>query len=296
MPRFGAHLSIAGGVDKAVDRARDLRADCLQLFVKSPSQWRFAPLSEETVERFRAAARKADLHPLIGHASYLVNLASPDPILYEKSRRCLLEKWDRAARLGLDSLVLHPGAHMGSGEGAGLDRIARALDWLHRERPERETRLLLETTAGAGTVLGGRFEHLAYLLESSAAQDHLGIAIDTCHLFVAGYDLRTPAAIEETLGRLDEAVGLGRVRVVHVNDSRGGLASGLDRHEAIGRGRIGREAFRRLVHHPALAALPFILETPKFDARGREMDPVNLRYLRRPSGLGEPAEPGLAAG
>ena len=281
MIRFGAHLSIAGGVDKAVDRARALRADCLQLFLKSPSQWRFAPLPEQVVERFRAAAQEADLHPLIGHASYLVNLASPDPILYEKSRRCLLEEWDRAARLGLDSLVLHPGAHMGSGEGAGLDRIARALDWLHRRRPERETRLVLETTAGAGTVLGGRFEHLAYLLGSSAAQDRLGIAIDTCHLFVAGYNLRTPAAIEETLGRLDEAVGLGRVRVVHVNDSRGGLASGLDRHEAIGRGRIGREAFRRLVHHPALAALPFILETPKIDARGRQMDPINLRCLRR---------------
>jgi len=281
MIRFGAHLSIAGGVDKAVDRARALRADCLQLFLKSPSQWRFAPLPEQVVERFRAAAQEADLHPLIGHASYLVNLASPDPILYEKSRRCLLEEWDRAARLGLDSLVLHPGAHMGSGEGAGLDRIARALDWLHRRRPERETRLVLETTAGAGTVLGGRFEHLAYLLESSAASDRLGIAIDTCHLFVAGYDLRTPAALEETLGRLDEAVGLGRVRVVHANDARGGLGSGLDRHESIGRGRIGREAFRRLVRHPALAALPFILETPKFDARGREMDPINLRVLRR---------------
>ena len=281
MPRFGAHLSIAGGVEKAVDRARDLRADCLQLFLKSPSQWRFAPLSKETVERFRAAAQEADLRPLVGHASYLVNLASPDPLLYEKSRRCLLEEWDRAARLGLDFLVLHPGAHMGSGERAGLDRIVLALDWLHRRRPGRKTRLLLETTAGAGTVLGGRLEHLAYLLESSAAQDRLGIAIDTCHLFVAGYDLRTPAALEETLGRLDEAVGLGRVRVVHANDARGGLGSGRDRHESIGRGRIGREAFRRLVHHPALAALPFILETPKFDARGREMDPINLRCLRR---------------
>jgi len=119
MTRFGAHLSIAGGVDEAVDRARDLRADCLQLFVKSPSQWRFAPLSEETVEQFRTAAREAGLRPLVGHASYLVNLASPDPLLYEKSRRCLLEEWDRAARLGLDFLVLHPGAHMGSGERAG---------------------------------------------------------------------------------------------------------------------------------------------------------------------------------
>ena len=279
--RFGAHLSIAGGVDKAVERARALRADCLQLFVKSPSQWRFALLGDETVARFRAEARRADLRPLVGHASYLVNLASPDPALYERSRRCVLEEWDRAERLGLDGFVLHGGAHMGSGEGPGLERIARALDWLHRERPQRQTRILLETTAGAGTVLGGRFEHLRYIVESGAAGPRLGVAIDTCHLFAAGYDLRTAAAVDDTLGKLDEAVGLARVQVVHANDSRGRLGSGLDRHEPIGRGRLGREAFRLLVNHPALAGLPFILETPKQDARGRKMDPVNLRTLRR---------------
>jgi len=281
MPRFGAHLSIAGGVDRAVERARGLRADCLQLFVKSPSQWRFAPLEDEEVERFRAAAREAALTPLVGHASYLVNLASPDAALYEKSRRCVLEEWDRAARLGLDYLVLHPGSHTGSGAAAGLARIAEALDWLHRERPGRTARILLETTAGAGGILCGRFEHFRYILGTCEASPRLGVAIDTCHLFAAGYDLRTRAAIDETLGRLDEMADLARVRVVHANDSKGDLGSGLDRHEHIGRGRLGREAFRLLVNHPALTALPFILETPKEDDKGRAMDPVNLRALRK---------------
>jgi deoxyribonuclease-4 len=313
MPRFGAHLSIAGGVDQAVTRAREIRAETLQLFVKSPSQWRFAPLADEEVRRFRADARDAGLAPLVGHASYLVNLASPDPALWERSCRCVLGEWDRAERLGLDYLVLHPGAHMDSGEAAGLAQIARALERLRRERPGHTVKILLETTAGAGTVLCGRIEHLEQLITScdppqnagrhghaplrGHANDRstcataglvrpcrdswLGVCVDTCHLWAAGYDLRTRQAIDDLLGRLDEAVGLARVAVVHANDARGGLGSHLDRHAHIGRGRLGRETFRLLVHHPALAALPFILETPKEDARGRKMDPVNLRTLRR---------------
>ena len=293
MPRFGAHLSIQGGVDKAVERALAIRAECLQIFLKSPAQWRFGPLSDETVGRFRAAAREADLAPLVGHASYLVNLASPDRTLYERSRRCILEEWDRSERLGLDGLVLHPGAHMGSGEAAGLARIARALDWLHRRRPDHACRILLETTAGAGTVLCGRFEHLQHLIETCDSEcataglarpctgPRLGVAIDTCHLWAAGYDVRTRGGLDETLGRLDETVGLARVAVVHANDAKGERGSHLDRHEHIGRGRIGREGFRRLVNHPALRDLPFILETPKQGPRGRRMDPVNLRALRR---------------
>ena len=276
---------MAGGMDQAALRARRLRADTLQLFVKSPSQWRFAALTDEEVARFRDEARRARLEPLVGHASYLVNLASPDPALYEKSRRCVLEEWDRAERLGLDYLVLHPGAHMGSGEAAGLEQIARALRRLREERPARTAMILLETTAGAGTVMGGRLEHLQHLLAACDPPGRqapwLGDCIDTCHLWAAGYDLSTAQAIDDTLGRLDEAVGLERVKVVHVNDARGGLGSHLDRHEHIGRGQLGKEAFRLLIHHPALAALPFILETPKEDARGRPMDPVNLRTLRR---------------
>jgi len=292
MPRFGAHLSIAGGVERAVERARAIRADCLQLFVKPPQQWRFQILHDKDAARFRTAAADAGLSPLVGHASYLVNLASPDETLYEKSLRCLLAEWDRAERLGLEFLVLHPGSpcsrehlslqgsHTGSGEAAGLAHVARALDRLHGERPAQQCRILLETTAGAGSTLGGRLEHLKYLVETCEAGGRLGIAIDTCHLFVAGYDLRTPSAVDETLGKIDETVGLRRIGVVHVNDAKGTLGSHRDRHEHIGRGKIGREGFRALVNHPALAALPFILETPKRDARNREMDPVNLGVLR----------------
>jgi deoxyribonuclease-4 len=202
--------------------------------------------------------------------------------------------------LGLDYFVVHPGAHMDSGEAAGLDRIARALERLRHERPGHTVRILLETTAGAGTALCGRIEHLGHLIRrcdpEAGIEDRpwvpaglagpcgdfwLGVCIDTCHLWAAGYDLRTRQAIDDSLGRLDEAVGPGRVAVVHANDARGSLGSHLDRHEHIGRGRLGRETFRLLVHHPALAALPFILETPKEDARGRKMDPINLRTLRR---------------
>jgi len=268
-----------------------MAVDCLQLFLKSPSQWRFAALTDEEVARFRSRAAEADLAPLVGHASYLLNLAGPDGALYERSRVCALGEWDRAERLGLDYFVLHPGAHMGSGEAAGLARIALALDWLHAARPGRRCRILLETTAGAGTTMCGRMEHLRYLVQSCEAGARLGVAIDTCHLFAAGYDLRTAAAIDDTLGRLNDAVGLQRALVVHANDARGALGSGLDRHEHIGRGRLGRKAFRLLIGHPALARLPFILETPKHDARGREMDPVNLRMLRRlarsPAGRGQ---------
>jgi len=264
-----------------VERAREIRAECLQLFVKPPQQWRFQPLHDKDAERFRSAAAGAGLSPLVGHASYLVNLASPDEALYEKSLQCLLAEWDRAERLGLEFLVLHPGSHTGSGEAAGLARVAGALDRLHRERPGQRSRIFLETTAGAGATLGGRLEHLKHLVETCEAGDRLGIAIDTCHLFVAGYDLRTQSAVDETLGKIDEAVGLRRVGVVHANDAKGGLGSGRDRHEHIGRGKIGREGFRAIVNHPALAALPFILETPKRDAQNREMDPVNLGVLRR---------------
>ena len=282
MPLFGAHLSIAGGVNLAVKRATELRADCLQIFLKSPNQWRFADLQEDEVLRFRAAVRDAGLALVFGHASYLLNLASPDDTLWEKSCRCLLEEWDRCERLGLAGLVVHPGAHMGSGEEAGLARIARALRRLRGDRPDRRTRLLLETTAGGGSILCGRMGHLERLLGTCDPEDRwLGIALDTCHMFAAGYDLRTPAALAETLGTIDRCAGLARVGVIHTNDAKGGLASGLDRHEHIGRGTLGREAFRLLVNHPALMRLPFILETPKEDSRGRAMDPVNLRTLRR---------------
>lgn len=281
MPRFGAHVSIAGGVDKAVDRAAGSGCDCFQIFVKSPQQWAFPAMDDAQVERFRRRAGRLGLGPVVGHVSYLVNVASPDRALRDRSRACLLEEWDRAARLGLDGLVLHPGAHGGAGKAAGMLRAARSLDWLHERRPDRPARVLLETTSGSGSVLGGTFEELARLLDRTRHEARIGLALDTCHLFAAGYDLRTAESLDATLGRLDELLGLGRVAVVHANDSKGGLGSHRDRHEHVGRGQIGRKGFALLVRHPALAALPFVLETPKTGPKGEDMDRANLRTLRR---------------
>jgi len=280
MPRFGAHLSIAGGVSRAADRARDLGCDCLQVFVKPPQQWRLQALDDEEIARFRTAVREAGLAPVVAHASYLVNLASPDPALHERSVACLLAEWDRAEALGLSGLVLHPGSHVGTGEAAGLERVAAALARLGRERPERTVPILLETTAGAGSTLGGTFEHFTYWFEACGDGPPLGLAIDTCHLWAAGCDVASAEGIEATLAELDEAVGLSRLALVHANDAKGERGSHLDRHAHIGRGKIGQAGFRRLVNHPSLRPLPFILETPKRDARGRPMDPVNLRTLR----------------
>jgi len=280
MPRFGAHLSIAGGVSRAVDRARDLGCDCLQVFIKPPQQWQFQDLDVAEIERFRTGVKDAGLAPVFGHASYLVNLASPDAPLYEKSVKCLLAEWDRAEALGLAGLVLHPGSHTESGEDKGLARVARALARLARRRPARKTPILLETTAGAGSTLGGRPEHLARVMEACADGPPLGLAIDTCHLWAAGYDIASAAGLDATLTELDEAVGLDRLAVVHANDTKGERGSRLDRHAHIGRGRIGQAGFRRIVNHPALRQAPFVLETPKRDAEGRPMDPVNLRTLR----------------
>ena len=280
MPRFGAHLSTAGGVSKAVERARDLGCDCLQVFVKQPQQWRFQTLTEAEIDRFRAGVAEIGLEPVVAHASYLVNLASPDAVLYERSIGCLLKEWDRSESLGLAGIVLHPGSHVGTGEEAGLARVAEALGRLARERPERRVPILLETTAGAGSTLGARFGHLGTLFDACGDGPPLGLAIDTCHLWAAGYDLATEAGLEKTLAELDATVGLDRLAVVHANDAKGERGSRLDRHEHIGRGRIGQEGFRRLVNHPALAEAAFILETPKKDADGQPMDPVNLKILR----------------
>jgi deoxyribonuclease-4 len=281
VPRFGAHLSIAGGVSRAVDRARDLGCDCLQIFVKPPQQWRFQDLDEAEIARFRDGVREAGLEPVVAHASYLLNLASPDDALWKKSVACLLTEWDRTETLGLAGIVLHPGSHTQSGEAAGVARVTAALGRLAGERPERTVPILLETTAGAGSTLGGTVEQLAQVFDACRAGPPLGLAIDTCHLWAAGYDVASAEGIDATLAALDAAVGLDRLALVHANDAKGERGSRLDRHAAIGEGRIGRDGFRRLVNHPSLRQVPFVLETPKKDDAGRPMDPVNLRALRR---------------
>lgn len=274
--RFGAHMSIAGGVDRAVDRAVEAGCESLQIFTKSARQWAARRLADEEAERFRRKRREAGTAPAVAHASYLLNLASSDQQLWERSWESCAEELDRCRRLGLDGLVLHPGAHRGDGEEAGLQRVARGLERVLELVPDGPP-VLLEGTAGQGTSLGGRLEHLRWLIDELGT-DRLGVCLDTCHLHAAGYALDTAAACAATLDEIDRVIGFAHVAVVHCNGSRGAAGSRLDRHAHIGAGTIGEEGFAAFLADPRLDGLPGILETPK-DPEG-SWDRINLARLR----------------
>lgn len=282
---LGAHMSIAGGLDEAFARGRAVGCDAIQIFTKNTNQWRARPLSPREVEAFRAAQRTSGIGPVLAHTSYLINIASPDRRLFRRSVEALREEAERAERLGIPYLVLHPGAHLGRGVEAGVKRAAEALDTVHRCLPRARLRILLETTAGQGTVLGARFEVLASLLARVAAPGRLGVCLDSCHVFAAGYDIRTAAGYRKTLRAFEGTVGLDRLRAIHLNDSRGECGSRVDRHSHIGKGRIGRESFRQFVRDPRLRGIPMILETPK-DGDFVKADRRNLRLLRALAGAG----------
>jgi deoxyribonuclease-4 len=281
MPLIGAHLSIAGGLHKAIESALALGCETVQLFTKNSNQWKGKPLTAEEVQTFRTAARAAKLKYLTAHDSYLINLAAPSEALYRKSIEAFREEVERAETLGLSYLVMHPGAHTGSGEEAGLARVAAALDEVHAACAGYKVKVLLETTAGQGSALGFRFEHLARLLGLVKQPSRLGVCFDTCHVFAAGYPLGQDDEYDATMDEFDRVVGLKRIKVFHLNDSVKGLGSRVDRHAGIGLGQIGETAFRRLLNDPRFQKLPMILETPKADTAGRAMDPVNLAILRR---------------
>jgi deoxyribonuclease-4 len=281
MPLIGAHLSIAGGLHKAIESALALGCETVQLFTKNSNQWKGKPLTAEEVQTFRTAARAAKLKYLTAHDSYLINLAAPGEALYRKSIEAFREEVERAETLGLSYLVMHPGAHTGSGEEAGLARVAAALDEVHAACAGYKVKVLLETTAGQGSALGFRFEHLARLLDLVKQPSRLGVCFDTCHVFAAGYPLGQDDEYDATMDEFDRVVGLKRIKVFHLNDSVKGLGSRVDRHAGIGLGQIGETAFRRLLNDPRFQKLPMILETPKADTAGRAMDPVNLAILRR---------------
>ena len=276
--RLGAHESIAGGLHRALERARSVGCETVQLFVKSNRAWAVRPLSDDDVTRFQAEVAASAIHPVVGHASYLLNLASPDETLWRRSRDMLIVELQRCERLQIPYLVLHPGSHMGAGEEAGLNRVAQALGALHAATPGFRSRILLENTAGQGTNLGCRFEHLAWLIEHTPAGERLGVCLDTCHLFAAGYELRTAAGYAATMASFDRLVGLERLQAVHLNDCGGGLGSGRDRHVHIGQGAIGLEGFRCLLNDRRLAGLPGLLETPKGNDLREDVE--NLAVLR----------------
>jgi deoxyribonuclease IV len=280
MPLFGSHLSIAGGYYKAVEHAAALGMSTVQIFTKNNNQWRAKPLTDEDVRRFQAAVEEHGLRVPCSHDSYLINLASPKEELWEKSLEAFVVELERAEALGLTGVVMHPGSYVESTEQQGLTRIVDALDRVHKRTKGFRVQTWLEVTAGQGTNLGYRFEHLGEIIRRSKEPERFGVCIDTCHIFAAGYGLKTREEYDATMQELDEQVGLDRVRAFHLNDSKREQGSRVDRHEHIGEGHLGLEPFRFVVNDPRFADLPMYLETKKEDRDGEEMDAVNLRTLR----------------
>jgi len=284
MPRLGAHLSIAGGLPRAVDRAVASRCEALQIFTKSAGQWRARVLPPDEIAQFRARVERTGIQPVVAHNSYLINLAAADPALRAQSLAALGEELDRAEALGLLGLVMHPGSYTSGTERDGLDLIGDGLGAVLRARPRAKTMILLEHTAGQGTNLGHRFEHLAAILARLNGSPRVGVCLDSCHLIAAGYDICSDDGYRATFEAFDRLVGIDRIRAFHLNDSKKPCGSRVDRHEHIGRGCLGLEPFRRLLNDPRFAALPMLLETPKLDTpesrRKSDADPWDLRNLR----------------
>jgi deoxyribonuclease-4 len=294
MKILGAHMSIAGGVDLAVGRGADVGCDAIQIFTKSSNQWKAKPLAPEEVLRFKAGLVERKIAPAVAHDCYLINLASPDDTLYEKSIASFGEELDRCEILGVPYLVTHPGSHVGSGEEAGIARIAGALDRLLRDRPGQRVKVLLETTAGQGSSVGHKFEHLRAILDRLVSPERVGVCIDTCHVFAAGYDLRTEKGYHEVMTSFDRIVGLDRVRAFHLNDCKKDLGCRVDRHEQIGAGYLGADAFKWLMNDSRFDDVPMILETPK--GADCAEDRVNLALLRSlVDGQASPRRPKKAA-
>ena len=278
MPLLGAHQSVAGGLHLAFDRIAEVEGEALQIFTRNQRQWRAAPLTDEEVRHFAAARQAHGDMPVASHASYLVNLGAGGEVA-EKSVRAFAEELRRCDGLDIPWVIIHPGSHGGEGVEKGLARVAGNIDLaLEQAGAGGTVMVLLETTAGQGSALGSSFEELAAIIGRSANPERLGVCLDTCHIFAAGYDIRTPAVYEETIARFDGAIGLERLRFFHLNDSKKELGSRVDRHEHIGQGMIGLEGFRLLLNDPRFAVHPMTLETPK----GKDLaeDRENLAKLR----------------
>ncbi|HYH64519.1 MAG TPA: deoxyribonuclease IV [Urbifossiella sp.] len=280
MPLFGAHLSVSGGLHKAPEAAAALGMDTVQVFTSNPNAWAAKKLDPAAVAAFKKAVADHAVRFPTAHDSYLINLAAPGDELWRKSIDAFAAELDRSEELGLSYVVTHPGAHVGSGVEAGVSRVVAALDIILERCAGYRVRVLLETTAGQGTTLGAKFEELAAMLDRVKQPERLGVCLDTCHVFAAGYPLGTAAEYTDTFGQFDRLIGLKRLCLFHVNDSLKPLGSRVDRHAGIGLGEMGTEPFRRLVTDPRFADTPMILETPKEDADGNPMDPVNLARLK----------------
>jgi deoxyribonuclease-4 len=278
-PLLGAHFSIAGGLEKALYTAAEYQCTAAQLFTKNASTWKERDITEEETARFAVAAEKTGIREIAAHTAYLINLAAPDAEKHAKSCAALGRELVRASQLSIPYVVLHPGAHMGTGEKRGIARIIDSINRVADSVGEIRTRLLIETTAGQGSCLGHRFEQIAQILEKVEAKEHIGACLDTCHIFAAGYDIRSAEGVARTLDIFDRTVGLRHLFLLHLNDAKKGLGSRVDRHEHIGRGKIGKAAFRAVMNDPRLRQIAKILETPKMED-GKDWDRVNLALLR----------------
>jgi len=276
---LGAHFSIAGGLHKAVLTASEYGCTALQIFTKNATTWKERTLSHQEVERFNEVRELTAIQSICSHTSYLINLASPEPIKYDRSLKALENELLRSSLLSIPYVIMHPGSHMGAGEDKGLQKIAQGINTIFDRSPNITCRLLLEATAGQGSSLGHTFEQLARISDAVERREKIGVCFDTCHVFAAGYDIRGKKAYQGTMQSLDRIVGIDRLCVIHLNDAKKGLAARVDRHEHIGEGKIGIDAFGFIMNDSRLKTVPKILETPKKKGSA-DYDQINLNRLR----------------
>jgi deoxyribonuclease-4 len=276
---LGAHFSIAGGLHEAPLIAGRYGCTALQLFTKNSNTWKERVVTDEEIARFREVCQELGIRAVASHAAYLINLGSPEPLKHHMSKEALIHELKRSSGLHIPYVVLHPGAHMDSGEEKGCLRVAKTINEIFDRIPPSQTKLLLETTAGQGSNIGCTFEQLAFMVENIEDKDQVGFCFDTCHVFAAGYDIRTPKAYAKTMEKFDETLGLKNLCLIHLNDSKKGLGGRIDRHEHIGKGMIGPTAFKEIMNDKRLETVPKILETPK--GKGKiDYDAINLKVLR----------------
>src|SRR4051795_10194955 len=275
---LGAHMSIGGGVHRAIERSCSISCTAMQIFVKNNMQWFARPLEKAEISAFLDHAQRAELASVFAHANYLINLAATNPQFHANSLRALAEELTRAAQLELPFLVLHPGAHLGAGEEAGIEKIVASIDAIWAVISKVKTKIALETTAGQGSCLGDRFEHISAIIENVREPERLCVCLDTAHVFEAGYDIGSEAGVKKTFRQFDRIIGVKRLAALHLNDSKTDLGSRVDRHEHIGKGRIGLDAFRFIMRDKKLRKIPKVLETPK----GKDLaeDVENMKTLR----------------
>lgn len=276
---IGAHVSISGGLDKSVLRAWKIGCETIQIFTKSNAQWKARKLNKDEIERFNLELQKFQIYPVIVHSSYLINLCAPDKEILKKSIVSFTQELKRCESIGAMCLVFHPGAHLGKGEDYGIEKTAESLNLIHEKTPNFKTLTVIELTAGQGTVIGYKFEQIRKLIDLIEDKNRIGVCVDTCHIFSAGYDIRTEKGCEIVFKEFDEIIGIDKIKVFHLNDSKNELNSRIDRHFHIGKGKIGKNAFHFIMRNPKFKDIPKIIETPK--GYNDELDIMNLSTLRK---------------